>query len=117
MRECVFAPYFCHEQGASHFATIYKVFGASNVSKLLAHLPVTVVVKPPSRSLMKLRPGFRIQFMAAFTGGSDAGEEINLEKLLVKRELTYGVAFTGVIGSHRRLELRKDGKEGRHGSL
>ncbi|KAM6592241.1 hypothetical protein CsatA_014846 [Cannabis sativa] len=38
---CIFAPYFCHEQGATHFAAIHKVFGASNVSKLLAHLPVT----------------------------------------------------------------------------
>ncbi|KAK1399144.1 LOB domain-containing protein [Heracleum sosnowskyi] len=41
MRGCVFAPYFCHEQGASHFAAIHKVFGASNVSKLLAQLPVS----------------------------------------------------------------------------
>lgn len=41
MRGCVFAPYFCHEQGVSHFAAIHKVFGASNVSKLLAHLPVS----------------------------------------------------------------------------
>ncbi|KAF3335759.1 LOB domain-containing protein 29 [Carex littledalei] len=41
VRGCVFAPYFCHEQGAVHFAAIHKVFGASNVSKLLAHLPVT----------------------------------------------------------------------------
>ncbi|XP_078148354.1 LOB domain-containing protein 29-like [Carex rostrata] len=40
-RGCVFAPYFCHEQGAVQFAAIHKVFGASNVSKLLAHLPVT----------------------------------------------------------------------------
>ncbi|XP_068647033.1 LOB domain-containing protein 29-like [Aristolochia californica] len=39
-RGCVFAPYFCHEQGAAHFAAIHKVFGASNVSKLLMHLPV-----------------------------------------------------------------------------
>ncbi|KAB2602255.1 LOB domain-containing protein 29-like [Pyrus ussuriensis x Pyrus communis] len=38
IRGCVFAPYFCHEQGATHFATIHKVFGASNVSKLLAQL-------------------------------------------------------------------------------
>ncbi|XP_068640943.1 LOB domain-containing protein 29-like [Aristolochia californica] len=37
---CVFAPYFCHEQGATHFSAIHKVFGASNVSKLLMHLPV-----------------------------------------------------------------------------
>ncbi|KAA8543350.1 hypothetical protein F0562_021155 [Nyssa sinensis] len=27
--------------GATHFAAIHKVFGASNVSKLLAHLPVS----------------------------------------------------------------------------
>ncbi|KAK0580332.1 hypothetical protein LWI29_000752 [Acer saccharum] len=40
VRGCVFAPYFCHEQGATHFAAIHKVFGASNVSKLLGHLPV-----------------------------------------------------------------------------
>nr|CAD1820983.1 unnamed protein product [Ananas comosus var. bracteatus] len=36
---CV-CPYFSHEQGAAHFAAIHKVFGASNASKLLAHLPV-----------------------------------------------------------------------------
>ncbi|GAA0164292.1 hypothetical protein Leryth_005481 [Lithospermum erythrorhizon] len=41
VRGCVFAPYFCHEQGASHFSAIHKVFGASNVSKLLAHLPLS----------------------------------------------------------------------------
>ncbi|KAH1128921.1 hypothetical protein J1N35_000299 [Gossypium stocksii] len=41
VRGCVFAPYFSHEQGATNFAAIHKVFGASNVSKLLAHLPVT----------------------------------------------------------------------------
>ncbi|XAR61123.1 hypothetical protein NMG60_11034740 [Bertholletia excelsa] len=40
-RGCVFAPYFCHEQGPTHFAAIHKVFGASNASKLLAHLPVS----------------------------------------------------------------------------
>ncbi|CAA7403331.1 unnamed protein product [Spirodela intermedia] len=40
VRGCVFAPYFCHEQGATHFAAIHKVFGASNVSKLLMHLPL-----------------------------------------------------------------------------
>lgn len=40
-RGCVFAPYFCHEQGASHFAAIHKVFGASNASKLLSHLPIS----------------------------------------------------------------------------
>ncbi|CAA6662613.1 unnamed protein product [Spirodela intermedia] len=39
VRGCIFAPYFCHEQGAKHFAAIHKVFGASNVSKLLTHLP------------------------------------------------------------------------------
>ncbi|KAJ1281663.1 hypothetical protein BS78_04G322900 [Paspalum vaginatum] len=38
--ECVFAPYFSSDQGAARFAAIHKVFGASNASKLLAHLPV-----------------------------------------------------------------------------
>ncbi|KAL3536937.1 hypothetical protein ACH5RR_000303 [Cinchona calisaya] len=28
------------EQGAAHFAAVHKVFGASNVSKLLLHIPV-----------------------------------------------------------------------------
>ncbi|KAK1378002.1 LOB domain-containing protein [Heracleum sosnowskyi] len=39
-RECVFAPYFCYDQAASHFGKVHRVFGASNVSKLLLHLPV-----------------------------------------------------------------------------
>ncbi|CAK9323530.1 unnamed protein product [Citrullus colocynthis] len=38
--DCIFAPYFCSEQGAARFAAIHKVFGASNVSKLLLHVPV-----------------------------------------------------------------------------
>ncbi|KAJ4955359.1 hypothetical protein NE237_012142 [Protea cynaroides] len=37
---CIFAPYFDTEQGATNFAAVHKVFGASNVSKLLMHLPV-----------------------------------------------------------------------------
>lgn len=41
IKGCVFAPYFCYEQGTTHFAAIHKVFGASNVSKLLAHIPVS----------------------------------------------------------------------------
>ncbi|KAJ8477560.1 hypothetical protein OPV22_021287 [Ensete ventricosum] len=40
VRGCVFAPYFSHEQAAAHFAAVHKVFGASNASKLLMHLPV-----------------------------------------------------------------------------
>ncbi|CAL5381585.1 unnamed protein product [Camellia sinensis] len=37
---CIFAPYFDSEQGAAHFAAVHKVFGASNVSKLLLNIPV-----------------------------------------------------------------------------
>ncbi|KAG9160095.1 hypothetical protein Leryth_022705 [Lithospermum erythrorhizon] len=37
---CVFAPYFDPEQGAAHFAAVHKVFGASNISKLLGQIPV-----------------------------------------------------------------------------
>ncbi|XP_047340031.1 LOB domain-containing protein 20-like [Impatiens glandulifera] len=37
---CIFAPYFGMDQGAARFAAVHKVFGASNVSKLLQHIPV-----------------------------------------------------------------------------
>ncbi|MED6187137.1 hypothetical protein PIB30_073573 [Stylosanthes scabra] len=37
--DCIFAPYFCSEQGPARFAAIHKIFGASNVSKLLLHIP------------------------------------------------------------------------------
>ncbi|XP_078435875.1 LOB domain-containing protein 29-like [Wolffia australiana] len=37
---CVFAPYFSYDQGATHFAAVHKVFGASNVSKHLSRLSV-----------------------------------------------------------------------------
>lgn len=40
MEGCVFAPYFSHDQGALHFSSVHKVFGASNVSKLLLHIPL-----------------------------------------------------------------------------
>ncbi|CAN8286834.1 unnamed protein product [Cochlearia groenlandica] len=38
--DCIFAPYFSSEQGATRFAAIHKIFGASNVSKLLLNVPV-----------------------------------------------------------------------------
>uniref|UniRef100_A0A7N0V479 LOB domain-containing protein n=1 Tax=Kalanchoe fedtschenkoi TaxID=63787 RepID=A0A7N0V479_KALFE len=38
--ECVFAPYFSYDEAATHFGAVHKVFGASNVSKLLMHIPV-----------------------------------------------------------------------------
>ncbi|XP_057756304.1 LOB domain-containing protein 18-like [Arachis stenosperma] len=37
---CVFAPYFDPDQGAIYFASVHKVFGASNVGKLLSKIPV-----------------------------------------------------------------------------
>ncbi|KAM0943573.1 putative transcription factor AS2-LOB family [Dioscorea sansibarensis] len=37
---CVFAPHFGSEQGSAKFAAVHKIFGASNVSKLLMHIPV-----------------------------------------------------------------------------
>ncbi|KAF8099672.1 hypothetical protein N665_0238s0001 [Sinapis alba] len=37
---CIFAPYFDSEQGSAYFAAVHKVFGASNVSKLLLHIPI-----------------------------------------------------------------------------
>ncbi|GFP96804.1 LOB domain-containing protein 16 [Phtheirospermum japonicum] len=38
--DCIFAPHFSSEQGPASFAAIHRVFGASNVSKLLSHVPV-----------------------------------------------------------------------------
>ncbi|XP_010524923.1 PREDICTED: LOB domain-containing protein 16-like [Tarenaya hassleriana] len=38
--DCVFAPYFSSEQGPARFAAVHKVFGASNVAKLLLNVPV-----------------------------------------------------------------------------
>ncbi|CAK9153023.1 unnamed protein product [Ilex paraguariensis] len=37
---CIFAPHFSSDQGAARFAAVHKVFGASNVSKLLLHIPI-----------------------------------------------------------------------------
>ncbi|XP_047320831.1 LOB domain-containing protein 18-like [Impatiens glandulifera] len=34
---CIFAPYYLD---SDHFAAVHKVFGASNVSKLLHHIPI-----------------------------------------------------------------------------
>lgn len=55
--ECIFAPHFCCEQGPARFAAIHKVFGASNVSKMLLHIPaqdrydavVTIVYEAQAR--------------------------------------------------------------------
>ncbi|ESQ44253.1 hypothetical protein EUTSA_v10006423mg [Eutrema salsugineum] len=38
--DCVFAPYFSTDESPVRFAAIHKVFGASNVSKILLHVPV-----------------------------------------------------------------------------
>jgi hypothetical protein len=40
VKGCVFAPYFGYDEGAEHFAAVHKIFGASNVSKLLQHIPI-----------------------------------------------------------------------------
>ncbi|QHO59064.1 LOB domain-containing protein [Arachis hypogaea] len=39
-RDCVFSPYFSYDEASTHFAAVHKVFGASNVSRLLLHLPL-----------------------------------------------------------------------------
>lgn len=41
MADCVFAPHFLAEQGgAARFASVHRVFGASNAAKMLARVPV-----------------------------------------------------------------------------
>ncbi|XP_047340305.1 LOB domain-containing protein 30-like [Impatiens glandulifera] len=37
---CIFAPYFNSDQGTANFASIHKIFGASNVTKLLTNIPI-----------------------------------------------------------------------------
>ncbi|PNY04014.1 LOB domain-containing protein 20-like [Trifolium pratense] len=37
-RECIFALYFGTDQGVGSFAAVHKVFGASDVSKLLSNI-------------------------------------------------------------------------------
>lgn len=39
MDDCIFAPYFDSDQGVEHFTAVHKVFGASNVSKILNQSP------------------------------------------------------------------------------
>uniref|UniRef100_M1E093 LOB domain-containing protein n=1 Tax=Solanum tuberosum TaxID=4113 RepID=M1E093_SOLTU len=38
--ECIFVPYFIYEEASKDFSAVHKVFRASNVSKLLLHLPL-----------------------------------------------------------------------------
>ncbi|XP_052193777.1 LOB domain-containing protein 29-like [Diospyros lotus] len=38
---CIFAPYFCHEEGFAHFAAIHNIFGARIASILLTYLLVS----------------------------------------------------------------------------
>lgn len=41
MVDCVFAPHFLAEHGgAARFASVHRVFGASNAAKMLARVPV-----------------------------------------------------------------------------
>ncbi|KAL6223442.1 hypothetical protein ACLB2K_006829 [Fragaria x ananassa] len=40
INDCIFAPHFGSDQAAARFAAVHKVFGASNVSKLLLHIPL-----------------------------------------------------------------------------
>ncbi|KAM1873799.1 hypothetical protein ACFX13_007593 [Malus domestica] len=37
--ECIFTPYFGSVRGAARFVAMHKVFGTSNVPKLLLHIP------------------------------------------------------------------------------
>ncbi|GLT54492.1 hypothetical protein SLA2020_276850 [Shorea laevis] len=63
---CIFAPHFGSDQGAARFAAVHKVFGASNVSKLLLHVPSAGETMPWLQYRMKLRRGYQTQFMVAY---------------------------------------------------
>ncbi|XP_076886431.1 LOB domain-containing protein 18-like [Bidens hawaiensis] len=53
---CIFAPYFDSEQGAVHFATVHKVFGATELSYLQGHLASLEVPTPPPPPLQPQPP-------------------------------------------------------------
>ncbi|OIW04068.1 hypothetical protein TanjilG_00628 [Lupinus angustifolius] len=38
--DCVFSPHFSYDEATTHFSAVHKVYGASNVSRLLSHLPI-----------------------------------------------------------------------------
>ncbi|XP_047340302.1 LOB domain-containing protein 30-like [Impatiens glandulifera] len=38
--DCIFAPYFDSDQGTADFESVHKIFGASNISKLLTNIPI-----------------------------------------------------------------------------
>ncbi|XP_047313931.1 LOB domain-containing protein 30-like [Impatiens glandulifera] len=40
VEDCIFAPYFNSGEGTVNFAAVHKVFGASNVTKLLTIIPI-----------------------------------------------------------------------------
>ncbi|CAL9089595.1 unnamed protein product [Musa textilis] len=40
VKGCIFAPYFDADTGAAAFAAVHKLFGASNLSKLLLQIPI-----------------------------------------------------------------------------
>ncbi|XP_047340304.1 LOB domain-containing protein 30-like [Impatiens glandulifera] len=40
LEDCIFAPYFDSGEGIVNFAAVHKIFGASNVTKLLTNVPI-----------------------------------------------------------------------------
>ncbi|XP_047339927.1 LOB domain-containing protein 30-like [Impatiens glandulifera] len=40
LEDCIFAPYFDFGEGIVNFASVHKIFGASNVTKLLTNVPI-----------------------------------------------------------------------------
>ncbi|XP_031251210.1 LOB domain-containing protein 29-like [Pistacia vera] len=100
--DCIFAPYFCYEQAASHFAAVHKVFGASNVSKLLFHLPVhnrsDAAITISYEALARMRDpiyGCVAQIFALQQQVASLQEEIELLGNHMAANQTVGVASSG----------------------
>ncbi|XP_022764515.1 LOB domain-containing protein 29-like [Durio zibethinus] len=102
--ECVFAPYFCYDEAASHFAAVHKVFGASNVSKLLLQLPIVyrsdAAVTISYEALARIRDpiyGCVAHIFALQQQVANLQEEI---KILINQMTNHAVEFPGCLNPH-----------------
>ncbi|XP_022747367.1 LOB domain-containing protein 14-like [Durio zibethinus] len=111
--ECVFAPHFCYDEAANHFAAVHKVFGASNVSKLLLHLPMhnrsDAAVTISYEALARLRDpihGCVAHIFALQQQVANLQEEI---EILNNQMANHAVEFPGC-GNHQ-AAVNSDGKK------
>ncbi|XP_022957254.1 LOB domain-containing protein 33-like [Cucurbita moschata] len=101
--QCVFAPLFSYDEATSHFAAVHKVFGASNVSKLLLHLPMHVrtqaAITVTYEALERMRDpanGCVLHIFALQQEVASLQEEIQILGTQIANLLTTGAAISAV---------------------